>query len=164
MGITPIHGRASFVDEKTIKVNGDTLYSRHFLIATGANPAPIPIDGFEHLTTSTEFLELDELPKTIIFVGGGFISFEFANIAARAGSEVHIVHRGKQPLENFDKDLVQIVLEKAKETGIQVHLESEVTAIQKTDDGVLVKATTNGSEMEFAWRNCRSRCRKSSKY
>ncbi|MDZ7694972.1 MAG: FAD-dependent oxidoreductase [Balneolaceae bacterium] len=83
VGITPIHGRASFVDDKTIEVNGDKLKAQHFLIAAGAKPAPIPIDGFEHLTTSTEFLELDELPETIIFVGGGFISFEFANIAAK---------------------------------------------------------------------------------
>ncbi|MDZ7720537.1 MAG: NAD(P)/FAD-dependent oxidoreductase [Balneolaceae bacterium] len=149
VGISPIHGEASFVDEKTIKVNGDQYTAEHFLIATGAIPAPIPIDGFEHLTSSTEFLELDQLPQTIIFVGGGFISFEFANIAARAGSDAHIIHRGKQPLENFDEDLVQIVLEKAEETGVQVHLESEVTAIQKTHDGVLVKATSNGSQLEL---------------
>lgn len=149
VGITPIHGEASFVDKKTIEVNSKQYTANHFLIATGAKPAPIPVEGFEHLTTSTEFLELDELPETIIFVGGGFISFEFANIAAKAGSKVHIVHRGKQPLENFDKDLVQVVLEKTEETGIQVHLESEVTAIQKTDGGVLVKAISNGSEMDL---------------
>src|SRR5699024_9497827 len=98
-GITPVHGRASFVDEETIEVNGEILKAQNFVIAAGAKPAPIPVDGFEHLTTSTEFLELEELPETIVFVGGGFISFEFAHIATRAGSKVHIVHRGERPLD-----------------------------------------------------------------
>lgn len=70
-GITPIHGRAQFVDERTIKVGDKTFTGDHFLIAAGAKPTPLSIDGFGHLITSTEFLELDELPKSLIFVGGG---------------------------------------------------------------------------------------------
>lgn len=70
IGITPIHGEASFTGKDTIVVNGDTYQAKHFLIATGAKPAPLPIKGGEHLTTSTEFLELDALPETIVFVGG----------------------------------------------------------------------------------------------
>jgi len=149
VGITPIHGRASFTDEKTIEVNGEKLEAQHFVIAAGAKPAPIPIDGFEHLTISTEFLELEELPDTLVFVGGGFISFEFAHIAARAGSNVHIVHRGKRPLENFDPDMVDILLEKTEEIGINLHLETEVTAISQTSDGYRVETRSNGQVLSL---------------
>jgi glutathione reductase (NADPH) len=143
IGITPIQGRASFVDEETIEVNGETLNAKNFVIAAGAKPAPIPIDGFEHLTTSTEFLELEELPETIVFVGGGFISFEFAHIAARAGSKVHIVHRGERPLENFEADIVDILLKKTEELGIRVHLNSEVQSVAQADSGFTVTAKTD---------------------
>ncbi|MCW9706253.1 dihydrolipoyl dehydrogenase family protein [Fodinibius salsisoli] len=144
VGITPIHGRASFVDEGTIEVNGEILKANNFLIAAGAKPAPLPIDGFEHLTTSTEFLELEELPGTIVFVGGGFISFEFAHIATRAGSKVHIVHRGERPLEGFDGDLVDILLEKTEKLGISAHLGAEVQSVQKDGQDFTVKASQNG--------------------
>ena len=69
------------------------------------------IPGEELLTTSTQFLELDRLPSDIVFVGGGYIAFEFAHIAARAGARVQIVHRGAHPLERFDPDLVGKLVE-----------------------------------------------------
>lgn len=144
IGITPIHGRASFVDEETIEVNGERLTAKNFVIAAGAKPAPIPIDGFEYLTTSTEFLELEELPDSIVFVGGGFISFEFAHIATRAGSKVHIVHRGERPLENFEADMVDILLKKTEELGISVHLNTEVQSVEQADNGFTVIANADG--------------------
>lgn len=146
-GITPFHGRARFVGEQTIQVEDETLSADHLLIAAGAKPAPIPVEGFEHLTTSTRFLELDELPDTLVFVGGGYISFEFAHIAARVGSLVHIVHRGERPLEGFDPDMVDILLEKTDELGIKVHLNAEVTSVSPISDGYEVKTNGNGREL-----------------
>lgn len=148
-GITPIHGRASFVDEETIEVNGETLKAKNFVIAAGAKPAPIPIGGFEHFTTSTEFLELEELPETIVFVGGGFISFEFAHIAARAGSKVHIMHRGEQPLEAFDAQMVDLLMEKAKTLGINVHLDSEVQSVEQIGNDFTVIAKRGGETQKI---------------
>ena len=130
-GIDTYHGKASFISEDQLEVDQEILEGKHFLIASGAKPTPLPIQGEEHLTYSDEFLELDKLPKRIVFVGGGYISFEFAHIAARAGSEVHIIHRGQRPLENFDVDLVDILLAKSKEIGIQVHLQHSVESIEK---------------------------------
>jgi len=143
-GITPFHGRAKFVDEQTIRVGGDTFTADYILIAAGAKPAPLPIEGFEHLVTSTEFLELDNLPDKLIFVGGGYISFEFAFIASMAGAEVDIVHRGDRPLEGFDADLVDILMEKTEELGINVHLNAEVQSVQKDGKVFTVKASQNG--------------------
>ena len=74
------------------------------------------IPGSENVTTSDQFLEIecDNLPNRIVFVGGGYISFEFAHVAARAGVEVTILHRGKQPLERFDPDLVNQLVQKSR--------------------------------------------------
>lgn len=75
-GIHTFHGRASFLNEEKIQVGEDVLTGKHILIANGAKPAPLPIEGTEHLTYSDEFLELDELPAKMVFIGGGYISFE----------------------------------------------------------------------------------------
>src|SRR6266404_2756579 len=92
-GIAVFHGRARFTDKTTIKVGNDTLTGRFVLVAAGARPATLNIPGEKYLTTSEEFLELDRLPSRIIFVGGGYISFEFAHVSARAGARVQILHR-----------------------------------------------------------------------
>lgn len=149
-GIIPIHGRAQFVDEQTLEVNGDILTADHILIAAGAKPAPLPIDGSAHLTDSTQFLELDELPDKIVFVGGGYISFEFAFIAAMSGAEVDIVHRGERPLEGFDEDLVNVLLQKAEKRSINVHLSSEVQSVQKNSAEFTVSALQNDKALTFA--------------
>ncbi|HKJ45282.1 MAG TPA: NAD(P)/FAD-dependent oxidoreductase [Balneolales bacterium] len=130
LGITPFHGQAQFVDKASVKVGDQILTGKFILIATGAKPAPLPIEGAEHLTDSTGFLDLEELPGHIVFVGGGYISFEFAFISALAGAEVSIVHRGKRPLEGFDEDLVRVLLKKANQLGIKIYLNAEVRSIE----------------------------------
>jgi glutathione reductase (NADPH) len=71
--------------------------SRRFLIATGARPRPLEFAGAEHVIDSTAFMELDDLPDRIVFIGGGFVSFEVAHIATRAGASVTFV-TGHSPL------------------------------------------------------------------
>lgn len=144
-GITALHGRARFVDATTIEVGDDVLVARHVLIATGAMPAPLGFPGEAHVIDSTQFLELEQLPKRIVFVGGGYVSLEFAHVAARAGAEVHIVHRGKRPLEQFDADLVGRLVDATRDLGIQFHLESEVRRIEKTEAGIRVVTSTGGA-------------------
>lgn len=105
-GIETFHGHARFVDATSVQVGGQVLEGKHVVIATGAWPARLNIPGEEHLTRSDQFLELDELPKRLVFIGGGYIAFEFSHVAARAGSRVTILHQGERPLEHFDSDLV----------------------------------------------------------
>jgi glutathione reductase (NADPH) len=89
------------------------------------------------------------LPKRITFVGGGYISFEFAHVAARAGAKVQIIHRGPRPLEKFDPDLVDKLVEATREAGIEVHLNAVVKSIEQTNDQLLVKALANGAIKTF---------------
>jgi glutathione reductase (NADPH) len=77
-------------------------------------------------------LELNKLPSRFVFVGGGYISFEFAHIAARAGANVTILHRGARPLGNFDPYLVEMLLQRTHELGIDVRLQTKVEAIESS--------------------------------
>ncbi|AQQ53186.1 dihydrolipoyl dehydrogenase family protein [Planococcus lenghuensis] len=137
-GIDTYHGHAAFIAEDTLQVNDETLQGKKILIATGASPARLPIEGSEHFTYSDEFLELDELPANILFVGGGYISFEFAHIARRAGANVRILHRGDQPLAGFDSDLVSRLVDYSREIGIDLQLGTDVKEIQQTADSFSV--------------------------
>src|SRR5262249_54351034 len=116
-GIETFRGRAQFVGPTAVAIDGDQLIGRHVLIAAGARPAPLPFPGAEHLVASEGFLELEALPRRIAFVGGGYISFEFAHVAVRAGAEVTIIHRGARPLEGFDPDLVDLLVKRTRGLG-----------------------------------------------
>jgi glutathione reductase (NADPH) len=134
-GLEPFHGRARFVRSNAVAVGADLLEARHIVVATGAKPRHLQIAGSEHLVTSEQFLDLDELPRRIVFVGGGYISFEFAHVAARAGADVTIVHRGQRPLEAFDPDLVDLLVERTRGLGIHLQLGREVAAVIERDGG-----------------------------
>jgi glutathione reductase (NADPH) len=148
-GILTRHGRAHFVDRTTVAVGGETWVGRQVVIAGGARHATLGIPGEDQLTTSTQFLELDRLPRRILFVGGGYIAFEFAHVAARAGAEVRVLHRGSRPLQKFDPDLVAMLLETTKALGVDVGLSTEVEAIERQADRLLVRARRSGQEQVF---------------
>lgn len=148
-GIVAFHGRARFVGPSSIQVNDKVLEGRYVVIAAGQKPADLKIPGTEHLTTSEQFLELDELPKRILFVGGGYIAFEFAHVAARAGAQVTIAHRGPRPLPRFDPDLVDQLVKSSRELGIDVQLGTEVIGVEKSSGRLAVRASTSGQQHAF---------------
>lgn len=150
-GVSTFHGPARFVSENTIEIGGETrLQGRHILIATGAEPRPLDFPGAEHVIDSTAFLELEELPRRILFVGGGYISFEFAHIAARAGSAVQIVQRGERPLKGFDPDLVDRLVARGRAAGVAVITRTDLTSVEPSGDGYTVHVETDGKPATFA--------------
>jgi glutathione reductase (NADPH) len=148
-GIIAKHGRAHFVDRTSVEVGGDTLVGRYVVIAGGARRATLGIPGEDELTSSTQFLELDSLPRRIAFVGGGYIAFEFAHIATRAGAQVQVLHRGSRPLPKFDSDLVATLVEATKELGVEVHLQTQVVGISRQADSLVVHTRTGAQEQTF---------------
>jgi glutathione reductase (NADPH) len=110
---------------------------------------PSNLPGEEYLTSSEQFLELEKLPERIIFVGGGYISFEFAHIAARAGAKVRILHRGTRPLTGFDPDLVNQLVQATKDIGVDVRLNTAVKAIEKASGHLLVHGSAENAEQTF---------------
>jgi glutathione reductase (NADPH) len=148
-GIAAFHGRAHFVGPTTVQVGEETLEGRYVVIAAGMVPADLEISGTEHLTTSDQFLELNELPRRILFIGGGYIAFEFAHVAARAGSQVTVLHRGPRPLPLFDPDLVDQLVEQTRELGVDVHLGTEAIGIEKSSGELIVRALASEERSAF---------------
>ncbi|MBT2502882.1 NAD(P)/FAD-dependent oxidoreductase [Curtobacterium sp. ISL-83] len=137
--VTMFHTAARFTGPNRVDIGGTEYSADRFLIATGARPKPLNFPGHEHLIDSTDFLNLDTLPARIVFVGGGYISFEFAHIAARAGATCSIIEHGDRPLNGFDPDLVDDLLTSStEETGISVHTSTTITRINPTSDGFTV--------------------------
>ncbi len=148
-GIDAYHGRAKFLGPNSISVGGDALEGRFILIAVGAVPMRLGIPGEEHVITSTEFLDLEQLPKKIVLLGGGFIAAEFAHIAARAGAQVTVLEQADRMLTPFDPELVGWLMERFHEIGIDVRLKTRVTAIEARDGSLSVRASSNGKDEVF---------------
>ncbi len=149
VGIKSFHGRAKFVDGNSLEVTGQQLTARFIVIAAGARPASLGIPGEEHLINSTQFLELEQLPAEIVFVGGGYIAMEFAHVAVRAGARVTILHRGTRVLEGFDPDLVSSLSSRSEELGIALRTGTTVEAIEKSGSKFTVHARREGKKTSF---------------
>jgi glutathione reductase (NADPH) len=148
-GVETLHGTAAFETENRLVIDGRAHESRHFLIATGARPRPMDFPGDEHLIDSTDFLDLEDLPRRVLFVGGGFVSFEFAHIAARAGASPVVIDRGVRPLKGFDPDLVELLVARGTDIGIDMRRETTITSIQPTGSAYRVTIETSGTHAEL---------------
>jgi len=147
--IDAFRGHARFADEQSIAVADRILQAGKILIAAGAQPVELGIAGEQHLVTSDQFLELEDLSPRILLVGGGYIAAEFSHIAARAGARVTIVQRGERLLTKFDPDLVALLMEKFGALGIDVRTHTRVEAIEKNEGRFIVRASSNGNAQVF---------------
>ncbi len=147
--IDTYHTSAKFLSDNTLQVEDEVIEADKFVIATGAKPRVLDFEGGNLALSSTEFLNLKKLPKSLLFIGGGYIAFEFAHIAARAGAEVTILHRGDQPLGNFDSDIVQHLVDATQNLGVKLVLETEVSKIEKKEDHYVVVGKSNGKESAY---------------
>lgn len=144
-GIDTFHGTARFAGRAAVSVNGERLESRYIVIAAGSKPAGLRMEGADHLLTSDDFLDLQQVPGSIAFIGGGYISFEFAHTVARAGVKAVILHEDDRPLAQFDSGMVKRVLEKSARIGIEVRLNSRVERIESSSNGVRIHANGAGA-------------------
>lgn len=142
-------GRPKFSGNLELEVGDQQLSAKKVHIAVGAKPAKLPVEGAEYLITSDDFLELDDLPKRVIFVGGGYVSFELAHVAARFGAEVTILHGDEQPLSAFDPDIIQTLLAASKEAGIRVELNAKVEKLEKQNGSFAVSAGGDSFEADL---------------
>jgi glutathione reductase (NADPH) len=103
-------------------------------------PAKLRITGEDLLTSSDQFLELTELPRRIVFLGSGFISFEFAHVCAMAGVQVTMIEMLDRPLAGFDPDLVSVLVEGTRGMGIELHLQTKVQGVARVADHLAITA------------------------
>jgi glutathione reductase (NADPH) len=147
-GIAVFQSGARFLSSTDVAVDESVLHaSRAIVIAAGARPADLPIDGREYLMTSDQFLDLPSLPSSVAFVGGGYISFEFAHVAARAGARVTMLHRDNRPLGEFDSGLVDRLLVRTRALGVDVRLNAEVHEIRRADGAYRISAAGHGGSI-----------------
>ena len=148
-GIDIYEGTASFVGKTALRVGEVLLQSTYIHIATGACPRRLSIPGEKFMTTSSEFLYLAELPKRLVFIGGGYISFEFAHLAARYGRKATIIHRSEEVLKKFDPDLVALLVNASEKLGITVAINQPLMRIEKKIDELLVIVQAGGVEKVY---------------
>lgn len=138
-------GRATIAGPHQVSVNGSLYSARTILVATGGWPYIPEFPGSEHAISSNEMFFLDELPKTAVVVGGGYIAVEFAGILNGLGVETHLVYRGPVLLKSFDREMAEKVAEGMVAKGINIHLNTEIDGINKTTESLSVSLNGKGS-------------------
>lgn len=146
-GVNLIEGRGVMTDPHTVEVAGKSYTAEKILVGVGGWPFVPDIPGKEHVITSNEALDLKELPKRIVIVGGGYIALEFAGIFNAFGAQVDVLIRSGAVLRGFDHDITGTVAEELEKKGINIHRDCVVRSIDKRDDGQLSIMVDRGEEM-----------------
>lgn len=145
-GIDVIRGRAQFVGPNQVRVGERTIAAKHIVIATGSKPRTLPVPGAEHMITSEEVLSERELPREVVFVGGGVIAMEFSHVYARAGAKVTILEMQPRLLENVETEAVDHIAAESRRIGIDIHTGVTVKQIARDGGRLRVVFEPDGSE------------------
>lgn len=146
-GVEILQGFAHITGPNEVSVNGKTYTAKHILVATGGKPFVPHMDWAEHVITSDQVFDLEEFPQRLFVVGAGYIALEFACIFKGMGAKVDVTYRGDSVLRSFDEDVRQFMDQELAKQGIDIHYNSNIENITKTDTGLLVQLD-NGYEHE----------------
>ena len=144
-GVTIFNHRATLTDANTVQVNGEQVTARYILIAVGGWPWVPPFKGSEHAITSNEVFYLEDLPKSIVIMGGGYIAVEFASIFARLGTETTLVYRGDSLLRGFDADIRSFITASTAQ-DLNLKLNDDIEEIVK-ENGQLEVTLKSGDKL-----------------
>jgi dihydrolipoamide dehydrogenase len=156
-------GIGSFVDKNTIKITSkdgkeSTITSDKVIIATGSKPTPLPFAPFDkkRIISSTEALELKEIPKHMVVIGGGVIGMELGSVYARLGAKVTVLEFLDSLIPTMDGTMGKELLKVAKKLGMDVFLGHKVTGVENKGTEVIVKAEpkNGGAPLEFKGDYC----------
>ncbi len=147
-GCELIGGRASIKDPHTVTVSGRDFSAERILVATGGWPFIPDILGREHAISSNEVFYLEQFPKRVIVVGGGYIAVEFAGIFAGLGAQTKQVYRGDLFLRGFDQEVRHFAAEEVAKKGVSLVFNSDITAIEKRSNGSLKVTFSDGHSEE----------------
>ncbi|MBD3669454.1 MAG: glutathione-disulfide reductase [Gammaproteobacteria bacterium] len=137
-GITRINGKAHFVDKRTIEVNGVQYSADHIVIATGGQPIVPPVPGAELGMTSDGFFQLQEQPKNVAVIGGGYIGVELSGVLQALGSHVSLIALEDKPMERFDPMISEVLIEEMQNQGIDMHMGFQVAALSNSAEGIVI--------------------------
>ncbi len=146
-GVEIIEGRAILADPHTVEIGGRIYTADNILIATGGHPTVPDIPGIEHVISSNEALDLPQLPRRIVIVGGGYIAVEFAGIFRGFGVEVVELIRREELLYGFDDDIRVALAQEMRGRGVEIHARTQVARIEKAAHEGYTVFTTTGQEI-----------------
>ncbi|MDM8350299.1 glutathione-disulfide reductase [Pseudomonas sp. sp1636] len=147
-GVTLLEGHARLLDEHSVELGGQRYSAKHILIATGGWPHIPQIPGHEHAIGSNEAFFLEQLPKRVLVVGGGYIAVEFASIFHGLGAQTSLLYRGELFLRGFDGAVRQHLQEELSKRGLDLQFNSDIERIDKQPDGSLQATLKDGRVLE----------------
>ena len=143
------HERAVLTGPNKVRLaSGREITADKILIATGARPLMPEIPGIEHAISSNETFNLEEIPKRIVIVGGGYIANEFAGIFNEFGSSVTLVNRTDVLLRHYDQQVVDRLIQISIRKGIDFKFNSKIDSIERLGNGRLKMAMTGCDDIE----------------
>ena len=160
--VAVFEGLGSFVDATHVKISKndgteETIEATNIIIATGSKPSTLPfikIDK-ERIITSTEALNLKEIPKHLLVIGGGVIGLELGSVYKRLGADVTVIEYAPKITPTMDADVSKELQKVLKKQGMKFAISHGVTSVERNGDEVVVKATDKkGSEIEFTGDYC----------
>lgn len=148
-GVEKFDARATLKNAHTVTLStGEEKTAKHILIATGGRPVRLDVPNAELGIVSDDIFHLDELPRSMLIIGGGYIACEFACILHGLGVEVTLYYRGAQILNGFDDEARGLVADQMRERGIQMHSGASVLEMEEREGGTFVKSSA-GQEKIF---------------
>jgi len=152
-GVTFVQGRAAFVDATTLIVQTTQGEEQHLtfaqaIVATGSRPTTLPhltLDS-PRLLDSTSALALSDIPQTLLVIGGGYIGLEMGSVYAALGTQVSVVEMTSGLLPGVDRDLVNLLAARLKQSLAAIMLNTTVVAMHAEPNGIRV--TFEGSEVQ----------------
>jgi glutathione reductase (NADPH) len=147
-GVTLLEGHARIVDDHSVELGGKRYSAKHILIATGGWPQIPEVPGHEHAIGSNEAFFLEQLPKRVLVVGGGYIAVEFASIFNGLGAKTSLLYRGELFLRGFDKAVRLHLQEELNKRGVDLQFNSDIARIDKQADGSLLATLKDGRALE----------------
>ena len=150
-----IRGKGVFTSAKTIMVNGKSLSAETIFINTGTYHWAPPIPGLAELPylDSARLLDLEEIPESLIVLGGGYIGLEFAQIYQRLGSKVTLIQRNKQLMPREDEDVAFSVQAKLEAEGVRIYTGTNPLSAQQTESGSINLKLKGKEEFEISARH-----------
>jgi len=138
--IDRIEGTAAFIDPETLDVGGQVIKGKHFILATGSEPIPLPFLPFdeEKVLSSTGALSLKKVPPKLLIVGAGVIGLELASVYSRLGSAITVVEMLGSVTPTLDESICSTLLKIFEKQGFKFYLNGQVTAVEVHENGVKV--------------------------
>jgi dihydrolipoamide dehydrogenase len=159
--ISVFYGLGSFVNSNTLKISGkngdEQIEAKNIIIATGSKPSTLPGIGIDkkRIITSTEALELKEIPKHMVIIGGGVIGLELGSVYARLGSKISVLEYTDALIPSMDRALGKELQKVLKKIGFEFYFNHKVTGAQNKGKNVQITALdSKGEEVSFSGDYC----------